>query len=433
MPAVLATTTKTITVTGSAATSTFISTVTTTPAQTTDTITTGTVSTVYTLCSTTATSAVNPVVNYPTFTRTNAKRDALPSGQPAQKPAIPPQLSSGCSSQGLEQKISSACSCFLTSLTSVTVSTTTSKTVTTTTKTLAALKTTVTSTVNTALPAVTVTTITTVSGGAGPTPATSTVYTTDTTATCTSTTTSYISVTSCGIPSPTAPGSGTVTCAGPAPAGQTLARFRIEGKDSEGTLWDGCIASGAEDITTPNGGTHKCDGTNNGANPTPGGTLITQIDAAARVNGFTYDGTYSNQFDDFFISRIGNSDSNDGSNRYWGVLQEFQFTPAGGCEDAIDTNSEGLWAYNAFNANYFLRIEQDYQVLRLGQTVSVTVIDGQSGIPISDASIAGVITDANGRATFVVPSTPGCYQYKATRSDSIRSNAFYLTVLPAEG
>jgi hypothetical protein len=76
-------------------------------------------------------------------------------------------------------------------------------------------------------------------------------------------------------------------------AQQTNARFRIEGGASDGTIFEGCIASGPRSITTPSGGTHLCDGTNNNAKPSPGATLTTQIDAAGDLNGFDFDGTYS--------------------------------------------------------------------------------------------------------------------------------------------
>jgi hypothetical protein len=91
--------------------------------------------------------------------------------------------------------------------------------------------------------------------------------------------------------------------------------LRIEGKDS--TIFEGFVRSGPQIITTPSGGTHFCDGTNNNANPAPFVTPTDMIADAGRICNFGFDGTWSNTFDDFFITRIGDSDSNDGSNRYW--------------------------------------------------------------------------------------------------------------------
>lgn len=204
-------------------------------------------------------------------------------------------------------------------------------------------------------------------------------------------------------------------------------------------MFEGCIASTPRDITTPSGGTHRCDGTNNGANPSSGATSTTQIDQAALQNGFTYDGTYSGSFQDYFITRIG--DTAQTSSQFWGVLQNLAFTPAGGCQTEVLTQpgGEDLWAFDAFNKNFFLTIDLDYAVVRPGASVSLTVsgADGNGGnlSPIAGASIAGTgaTSDGSGRVTFTAPMNEGCYQYKATRSDSIRSKAFYLTVLNSFG
>jgi hypothetical protein len=94
---------------------------------------------------------------------------------------------------------------------------------------------------------------------------------------------------------------------------------------------------------------------------------------------------------------------------------------------------EGLWAFAAFNKNYFLRLSSDYAVVKPGDAVSLTVLGttGNSGAssPVSGASFAGQTSGADGSVTFTAPSTPGCYQYRAERGDSIRSQAFYLTIM----
>jgi hypothetical protein len=60
-------------------------------------------------------------------------------------------------------------------------------------------------------------------------------------------------------------------------------------------------------VTTPSGGSHECDGTNNGANPNPGATCSSALQAAALLCGFSFDGTYDSEFADFFITTIGTS------------------------------------------------------------------------------------------------------------------------------
>jgi hypothetical protein len=158
----------------------------------------------------------------------------------------------------------------------------------------------------------------------------------------------------CGAPVATYT-SGSISCNRPAPVGQTDGRFRIEGNDDEGTIFEGCIISGPETVTTPSGGSHLCDGTNNNANLSPGATLTTQInDASILFGDFSFDGTYSSQFQDFFITRIGQS-SQTGS-QFWGLLVDRVFTPAGGCQTQAEPGKEGLWAYDAFSKNAFLKV-----------------------------------------------------------------------------
>ena len=201
--------------------------------------------------------------------------------------------------------------------------------------------------------------------------------------------------------------------------------LRIEG--AEGTVYEGPIRSGPRMITTPSGGTHQCDGTNNGANPNPGATGTTGIDSSASLCGFTFDGTYSNQFQDYFITRIGASDSNDGSNRYWGILDNYQFTPTGGCQYEIYPGTSILWAYDAFNKNNFLKVDPPTAQVAVGGSATFTVIDGMSGRPVGGATFNGAVSDSNGVVQLTFPSA-GTFRYKAERSDSIRSNGVIITV-----
>lgn len=203
--------------------------------------------------------------------------------------------------------------------------------------------------------------------------------------------------------------------------------LRIEG--AEGTVFEGLIRSGPMNITTPSGGTHLCDGTNNNANPAPGSTGTTGIESGALLCGYTFDGTYSNQFQDFFITRIGASDTT--GSKYWGILDNYQFTPTGGCQYEVYPGTDILWAYDAFNAHYFLKVDPPTAQVAVGSPVTFTVTgyDGNGGSPqaISGASFNGQTTDSNGQVT-VTFTTAGVYRPKATRDDSIRSNAVIITV-----
>ena len=118
------------------------------------------------------------------------------------------------------------------------------------------------------------------------------------------------------------------------------------------------------------------------------------------------------------------------------ILQtdNYAFTARGGCETEVGPNDELLWAFNAFNAQYFLRVlpTQTPVILAPGQTQTFNVqgTDGESGAysAIVGAVFAGQTSDGNGNVLFTAPIAPGTYRYKATRAGSIRSNAVTIVV-----
>ena len=105
-----------------------------------------------------------------------------------------------------------------------------------------------------------------------------------------------------------------------------------------------------------------------------------------------------------------------------------RYTKVGGCQQRIEAGDHVLWAFNAFNMKYFLKLTGP-TTTTVGVPITVTVIDGATQAPISEATVGGRKTDANGQATVVFRS-PGVHSIKAERAtDSIRSNALQVTVL----
>ena len=208
---------------------------------------------------------------------------------------------------------------------------------------------------------------------------------------------------------------------------KTLVNVRIEG--AQKTIFEGQVLTSPKNVTTASGGTHLCNGQNNGANPTPGPTCTTALSDAARHGGFTWDGTFLDQFDDFFVMAIGGDAQT--TTQFWGTLLDFQFNHVSGCEQEVLAGQEVLWAFDAFNANNFLKISGPGRV-KARRPVVVTVVNGMNGQPVAGARIAssllvggGNTTDAAGMATLTF-SRPGSVVLKAERADSIRSNG--LTV-----
>ena len=199
---------------------------------------------------------------------------------------------------------------------------------------------------------------------------------------------------------------------------------RVEGASQ--TIHEGSVTTDGHDVTTASGGTHKCDGTNGNVNPEPGPTATAALDDAARIGGFTWDGTYSADFDDYLVSRIG-PDSQTQS-QFWALLVDSQFSQVGGCQQRVAAGDEVLWAFDGFSKQYVLRISAP-GTARTGEPVTVRVTDGRDGSPQAGANVRGAVTGADGRATLTFDQA-GIYLLKAERPDSIRSNGVRLCVDP---
>jgi hypothetical protein len=212
-----------------------------------------------------------------------------------------------------------------------------------------------------------------------------------------------------------------------------VVNLRVEG--AARTVFEGSVVTYGHNVTIPAGGTHLCDGINNGANATPGGTATTALDDAAKVGGFDYDGTWSAQFSDFFITRIGPDTQT--ATQFWGLLGNYQFTPSGGCQTKLADGDDVLWAYDAFNKAHFLKLDGP-RLVDTDQPYTVTVTDGSTGQPVADATVtarttdgalADQTTDAAGHATFTATHL-GVARLKAERPDSIRSNRLDVIARP---
>ncbi|KAK7692918.1 hypothetical protein QCA50_004556 [Cerrena zonata] len=207
-----------------------------------------------------------------------------------------------------------------------------------------------------------------------------------------------------------------------------IVNLRIEGLLR--TIFEGPIHTRGHNVTTASGGTHHCDGTNNNESPISGPTCTTALDDASRRGDFTWDGTFFDEFDDYFITRI--AENTGDSDVAWGILLGFQFTPVGGCQQEVKQGDEVLWAFDAFNKQYFLKLDGP-AVVKAGIPATFTVIDGATGDPIQGATVAGNghsgVTDVSGKAQLVFQAR-GPRFLKAERSDSIRSNRFSFLVVP---
>ncbi|KZW03747.1 hypothetical protein EXIGLDRAFT_715808 [Exidia glandulosa HHB12029] len=206
----------------------------------------------------------------------------------------------------------------------------------------------------------------------------------------------------------------------------TIVNLRIEGANH--TIYEAPIITRGHNVTTQSAGNIHCDGTNHNENPTPGPTCTSALADAARLAGFTFDGTPFGEFDDIFIDRIGDTANTD--TEFWGILLNFFFTPVGGCQQEVKAFDHVLWAFNAFSVAHFLKLDGP-QLLHRGEHATFTVVDGlnNTNVPVAGASLGvGGLTDAAGRVTLAF-ETRGLHSLKATRADSLRSNRLDVLVV----
>jgi hypothetical protein len=104
----------------------------------------------------------------------------------------------------------------------------------------------------------------------------------------------------------------------------------------------------------------------------------------------------------------------------------FQFTPVGGCQQQVSDGDHVLWAFDAFNKVYFLKLTGPTNA-RLHHPITVTVVDGSTRTPVAGATVDGVTTGADGTASLTFTHR-GAFRLKADKSDSLRSNELVVEV-----
>jgi hypothetical protein len=212
-----------------------------------------------------------------------------------------------------------------------------------------------------------------------------------------------------------------VLVAAPAHAAPTKVNVRVEGATK--TLFEGNVVTDIRQVQGDATGPHKCDGTNGGASTTPTTTLTTAFSDAMRRGGIAWSGSWSNQFEDFLINAVGGEAAT--SSQFWGTILNFKDTEVGGCQQPVVKGDQVLLAFDSFGKAKLELVGP--RGLRAGQTLRVRVVDGQAAKPVKGAKVAGRTTDSDGFAQFRV-TKPGLYRYKATASNSVRSNQLKVRV-----
>ena len=248
--------------------------------------------------------------------------------------------------------------------------------------------------------------------------------------------------------------------AAPAAAAPVDVHVRVEGEQP--TLFDRVVRTDGHDVKSASDtAPRRCDGTNNGANPTPGPTATAATVDAMTTIGQGFDGQWYPGFDDYFLTRWGPDAEDNGKAWWWGILVNRVFTPVGGCQFRVQSGDEVLWVYDAFSSRRFLWLAAP-PTTTVGAPTTVTVTSTASstsrrrhrtGRPIRARSSPGSASmpsrrrrtrsqpgtsDAAGKAV-VVFQRPGWQRLKARHPQpgehpvAIASNSVDVCVHAADG
>ena len=209
-----------------------------------------------------------------------------------------------------------------------------------------------------------------------------------------------------------------------ADAAPTSVQLRIEGRNS--TIYEGPVTTDGKVASPASGGNHTCDGTNNGTNPTAGPTPTSALDDGEALGNYTWAGTWFSSFEDYSVDRVGPDAAT--SSEFWGQLVNFKFSQVGGCQERISTGDEVLWAFDAFSKTQAAKLAGP-TTATVGKPFTVTVTNGDTGAPLAGHTVGTGVTGADGKASLAYDQA-GIYKLKASRADSVRSNALNVCVDP---
>jgi hypothetical protein len=207
----------------------------------------------------------------------------------------------------------------------------------------------------------------------------------------------------------------------PAQAGAVKVNVRVEGKDR--TLIERNVDTAAHFVQADSSGPHKCDGTNGGASPSPGPTVTGAFDDAAKKAGVTWQGSWSQSFEDFLINTVGPDSAT--SSQFWGTVLNYRDTDAGGCQVQVKSGDQVLVAYDSFGKRK-LRLTGD-NGSRSREVFALFVLDGVTGDRVAGATVGGKTTNSQGRVLLRITKR-GLYRFKATAPESIRSNSWKVRI-----
>jgi hypothetical protein len=216
--------------------------------------------------------------------------------------------------------------------------------------------------------------------------------------------------------------------AAPANATPVTVNLRVELRDA--TLFEGAVTTDVRDFRfTGDPVGHTCDGTsvNGGLSAVPVPTRGAALMEAAERTPFAITGDWNTQFGAPSFITVGgeNVEFESSTGRFFNEIINGEGSNFGACGEEIQNGDEVVFAYAAFG-DRVLKLSGP-ATAQPGAPVSVRVTDAGNGNPVPGAAVAGVTTDADGRAA-VGPFGAGEQALLATKTGAVRSNHLRLCV-----
>ena len=207
-----------------------------------------------------------------------------------------------------------------------------------------------------------------------------------------------------------------------APAAPVTVDLRIEGPTR--TVFEGSVTTDVRPWKFTDESTeHECNGTSSTGGPSSVAVPTRNAAVMAAVYGaspFSVTGTWYSFGP--AIDEIGGEDvSYDfATGKYLAEFHNWQADSVGGCSRQVANGDDALMAYST-GSEPLLKLTAP-QTARPGEAVTVKVVDGRDGSPVTGATVEGRLTGADGQAQLGPYTERGVHTFKADKPDTVRSN-----------
>jgi len=198
------------------------------------------------------------------------------------------------------------------------------------------------------------------------------------------------------------------------------------------TVFEGVVTTRGHNVTTNLGGTHACDTTGVSTTTGPAPNVLSALDDAAEAGRYTWDGEFNLDESSFEVLRISNTSATNDQSLHWAYSVGYQEYDNGGCGTPVQNGSTIVFAQTNVSSGLSYLDLSGPETVTAGAPFQVLVRQGAPGNqtmqPVKGALVKNsAVTNSKGYAKLTL-YRKGTYSFKAVKKNSVRSNAFTVTV-----